>query len=45
MRINTKRLELKDINENHAEDILKIRSNLEINKFLKEFRQKTTMMR
>ena len=35
MRINTKRLELKDINENHAEDILKIRSNLEINKFLK----------
>lgn len=35
MRIETERLILKEINENHAEDILKIRSNEEINRFLK----------
>ncbi len=35
MKLETERLVLKSINENHAEDILKIRSNAEINKFLK----------
>lgn len=35
MKLETERLVLKSIYENHAEDILKIRSNAEINKFLK----------
>ncbi|MGD1319769.1 GNAT family N-acetyltransferase [Chryseobacterium sp. 2R14A] len=35
MILETERLVLKEINENHAEDILKIRSNEEINKFLR----------
>ncbi|MEC3875915.1 GNAT family N-acetyltransferase [Chryseobacterium salviniae] len=35
MKLETERLQLKQINENHAEDILKIRSNEIINRFVK----------
>lgn len=41
MKLETERLVLKSINENHAEDILKIRSNAEINKFLKRIPPQT----
>lgn len=41
MKLDTERLVLKSINENHAEDILKIRSNAEINKFLKRIPPQT----
>ncbi|MGO4709055.1 GNAT family N-acetyltransferase [Chryseobacterium sp. 2TAF14] len=41
MKLETERLVLKPINENHAEDILKIRSNEEINKFLKRIPPQT----
>ncbi|WP_346984515.1 GNAT family N-acetyltransferase [Chryseobacterium sp. POE27] len=35
MKLETERLQLKEINENHVEDILKIRSNEVINRFVK----------
>lgn len=35
MKLETERLALKEINENHVEDILKIRSNEVINRFVK----------
>lgn len=35
MKLQTERLALKEINENHVEDILKIRSNEVINRFVK----------
>lgn len=41
MKLETEQLILKSINENHAEDILKIRSNAEINKFLKRIPPQT----
>ena len=41
MKLETERLVLKSINENQAEDILKIRSNAEINKFLKRIPPQT----
>lgn len=41
MRIETERLILKEINENHAEDILKIRSNKVVNRFVKRIPPKT----
>lgn len=41
MKLETSRLILKGINENHTEDILKIRSNPEVNKFVKRVSPKT----
>lgn len=41
MKLETLRLILKGINENHTEDILKIRSNPEVNKFVKRISPKT----
>jgi ribosomal-protein-alanine N-acetyltransferase len=41
MKLETLRLVLKGINENHTEDILKIRSNPELNKFVKRVSPKT----
>ncbi|NML56190.1 GNAT family N-acetyltransferase [Chryseobacterium cheonjiense] len=35
MKLETERLQLKEINEHHAENILKIRSNEVINRFIK----------
>ncbi|SEM08600.1 ribosomal-protein-alanine N-acetyltransferase [Chryseobacterium taichungense] len=35
MKLETERLQLKEINESHVEDILKIRSNEVINRFVK----------
>ncbi|KMQ69537.1 alanine acetyltransferase [Chryseobacterium sp. FH2] len=41
MKLETERLILKDINETHAEDILRIRSNEFINKFVQRKSPKT----
>jgi ribosomal-protein-alanine N-acetyltransferase len=41
MKLETERLILKGINQNHTEDILKIRSNPEVNKFVKRVSPKT----
>ncbi len=41
MKLETSRLILKGINENNTEDILKIRGNPEVNKFVKRVSPKT----
>lgn len=41
MKLETERLSLKPINESHVEDILKIRSNEMVNRFVQRVSPKT----